>query len=61
MLAARNALIELIDWMVGEKGLTPEQAYVVASVAADLRIGNVVDVPNYAVSAILPTTIFRKK
>ena len=61
MLAARNALIELIDWMVGEKGLTPEQAYVVASVAADLRIGNVVDVPNYAVSAILPTTIFRNK
>jgi formamidase len=61
MLAARNALIELIDWMVREKGLTPEQAYVVASVAADLRIGNVVDVPNYAVSAILPTSIFRKK
>jgi formamidase len=47
--------------MVREKGLTPEQAYVVASVAADLRIGNVVDVPNYAVSAILPTSIFRKK
>jgi formamidase len=61
MLAARNALIELIDWMVRTKGLTPEQAYVVASVAADLRIGNLVDVPNYAVSAIVPTTIFRKK
>ncbi|MGQ0484007.1 MAG: acetamidase/formamidase family protein [Hyphomicrobiales bacterium] len=60
MLAARNALIALIDWMVKEKGLTPEQAYVVASVAADLRIGNVVDVPNYAVSAILPLTIFKK-
>ena len=59
-LAARNALIALIDWMVKEKGLTPEQAYVVASVAADLRIGNVVDVPNYAVSAILPLTIFKK-
>ena len=60
-LAARNALIELIDWMVRTKGLTPEQAYVVASVAADLRIGNLVDVPNYAVSAIVPTSIFRKK
>ena len=60
MLAARNALIELIDWMVEEKGLTAEQAYVVASVAADLRIGKVVDVPNYAVSAILPITIFRR-
>jgi formamidase len=60
MLAARNALIEMIDWMVREKGLTPQQAYVVASVAVDLRIGNLVDVPNYAVSAIVPTTIFRK-
>ncbi len=59
-LAARNALLELIDWMVNEKGLTPQQAYVVASVAADLRIGNLVDVPNYAVSAILPTTIFEE-
>ena len=59
-LAARNALIEMIDWMVKEKGLTPQQAYVVASVAVDLRIGQLVDVPNYTVSAIVPTTIFRR-
>jgi formamidase len=59
-LAARNALIDMIDYMVATKGLTPEQAYVVSSVAVDLRIGQVVDVPNYIVSAILPLTIFRK-
>jgi len=58
VLAARNALWELIQWMVREHDLTPEQAYVVASVAADLRIGQVVDVPNYIVSAVIPTTIF---
>ncbi len=58
MLAARNALLEMIDWMVHEKQLTPEQAYVIASVAVDLRIGQVVDVPNYTVSAILPLNIF---
>ncbi len=58
-LAARNALIEMIDWMVENKGLTPEQAYIVASVAVDLRIGQVVDVPNYIVSAVLPLTIFK--
>ena len=57
-LAARNALIELIDYMVREHGLTPQQAYVVASVAADLRIGQLVDVPNFVVSAILPLDIF---
>ncbi len=60
-LAARNALIEMIDWLVANKGLTPEQAYVVTSVAVDLRIGNLVDLPNYAVSAILPLEIFDKK
>ncbi len=58
-LAARNALLEMIDYMVKTKGLTPEQAYVVASVAVDLRIGQVVDVPNYIVSAILPLDIFK--
>ena len=57
-LAARNALLEMIDWMVREKGLTPEQAYVVSSVAVDMRIGQLVDVPNYTVSAILPLGIF---
>ena len=57
-LAARNALIEMIDYMVREHGLTPEQAYVVASVAVDLRISQVVDVPNFIVSAFLPLEIF---
>jgi len=59
-LAARSALIAMIDWMVETKGLTQQQAYVVASVAVDLRIGQLVDVPNYTVSAIVPTTIFRR-
>ncbi len=57
-LAARNALLEMIDYMVKNHGLTREQAYVVSSVAVDLRIGQLVDVPNYIVSAILPLTIF---
>ena len=57
-LAARNALIEMIDYLVREKGLTREQAYILCSVAVDLRIGQVVDVPNYTVSAILPLKVF---
>ncbi len=59
-LAARDALIHMIDWMVANKGLTREQAYTLASVAVDLRIGNVVDVPNFAVSAILDLGVFKK-
>jgi formamidase len=57
-LAARNALIAMIDYMVREHELTPEQAYVVASVAVDLRVSQVVDVPNFIVSAFLPLEIF---
>ncbi len=59
-LAARNALIDLIDWIQRERGLTREQAYILTSVAADLVVGQVVDVPNYAVSAILDLTVFEE-
>jgi formamidase len=57
-LAARNALIEMIDYLVREHALTPDQAYVIASVAVDLRIGQMVDSPNFGVSAVVPLDIF---
>ena len=57
-LAARNALLEMIDYMTATYGLTREQAYVVASVAVDLRIGQLVDAPNVGVTALLPLDIF---
>ena len=59
-MAARNSLLNMIEWLQTEKGLTKEQAYVVTSVACDLRISNVVDVPNYAVTTICPLEIFDK-
>jgi formamidase len=58
--AARNSLNEMIDWLVKTKGYTRQQAYIITSVACDLRIGNVVDVPNYAVSTVCPLEIFKK-
>lgn len=57
-LAARNALLEMIDYIAETYGLTCEQAYVVASVAVDLRISQLVDAPNVGVVAILPLDIF---
>ena len=42
-----------------ERGWTREQAYVLCSVAVDLRVSNVVDVPNVTVSALLPEDIFQ--
>jgi formamidase len=50
--------MEMIDHITFEYGLTREQAYIVASVAVDLRIGQLVDTPNVGVTAILPVEIF---
>jgi formamidase len=57
-LAARAALIEMIDYLERERGLTREQAYILSSVAVDLVVGQVVDVPNYTVSAIIDLEVF---
>ena len=56
-LACRNAVLNMME-LLQERGFSREQAYVVCSVAVDLRISNVVDVPNYVVSALLPEAIF---
>ena len=57
-LAARNALINMIE-LLQERGWSREQAYVICSVAVDLRISNAVDLPNVTVSAFLPENIFQ--
>ena len=62
-LAARDALLKMIDLLTGPTSpssvpLTREQAYIICSVACDLHISNLVDVPNYVVSNILDTDIF---
>ena len=59
-LAARDALLQMVDWLVLNKGLSREQAYCLSSVAVDLRIGNLVDTPNFAVSAILDLGVFER-
>ena len=56
--ACRSAILNMLD-LLQDRGFTREQAYVLCSVAVDLRISNVVDVPNYVVSALLPEDIFQ--
>jgi acetamidase/formamidase len=56
--SAQQAVRYLIEHLVAERGLTREEAYVVASVAADLRISEIVDAPNWIVSAFMPEAIF---
>ncbi|MGB5740161.1 MAG: acetamidase/formamidase family protein [Woeseia sp.] len=57
-LAARNALAAMIDYIVSKYGYDRTQAYMIASIAVDMRIGQLVDVPNVGVTAILPLDIF---
>src|SRR5215510_3337959 len=57
-LAASNALINMIE-LLQERGWSREQAYIICSVAVDLRVSNVVDLPNVTVSAFLPEDIFQ--
>jgi formamidase len=57
-IAARNALLNMIDYIMDAHGFTREQAYCLTSVAVDLKISQVVDVPNFLVSASLPLDIF---
>jgi len=56
-LAAHHALMNMIALLM-ERGWSRQQAYAICSVAVDLRLSEVVDVPNYVVSALLPLAIF---
>jgi acetamidase/formamidase len=56
--SAQQAIRYLIEHIVEERGLSREQAYIICSVAADLKISEIVDAPNWIVSAFLPESIF---
>ena len=55
---AQTAVRYMIDHLVGERGLTREQAYCLCGAAVDLRISEIVDEPNWLVAAYLPQAIF---
>ena len=56
--SSQQAIRYLIEHIVEERGLSREQAYIICSVAADLKISEIVDAPNWIVSAFLPESIF---
>jgi acetamidase/formamidase len=55
---ARNAVRDMIDWLVSDQGVSLHEAYALCSVAGDLKISEVVDLPNWIVSMTLPRGIF---
>jgi acetamidase/formamidase len=59
MTGAKNAVRRMIDWLGKEHGLESEEAYLLCSVAGDLKISEIVDQPNWVVSFYMPLSIFR--
>jgi acetamidase/formamidase len=59
MDAAKTAVREMIGHLVETYRLSREDAYVLSSVVVDLKISEIVDRPNWIVSAYLPRSIFR--
>lgn len=57
--ATRKSLRGIINYLMGTRGLTRVEAYMLASVAVDLKLAEVVDMPNFAVAASLPLNIFQ--
>jgi acetamidase/formamidase len=55
---AKNAVRDLIAWLGREHELSPEDAYILCSLAADLKISQIVDAPNWGVSAYLALSVF---
>ena len=59
--AARKATRYMVDYLEEAHGLSRPDAYMVASLAGDLKISEVVDVPHVLVSMHLPKSIFVRK
>jgi amidase len=58
MQGARDAVSAMIDLLGKREGMAAVDAYILASVAGDLRISAIVDVPNWVVSFYMPRQVF---
>jgi len=57
---ARAAVRAMIEWLQAEHGLDPHNAYVVCSLAGDLKILEIVDAGVFNVGFTLPLSIFER-
>jgi acetamidase/formamidase len=57
--AARDSVRAMIDLLVARQRIAPVDAYLLCSVCGDLRISEVVDVPNWVVSFYFPRCVFQ--
>ena len=59
MQASRDAVGGMIDLLSGRFGMAPVEAYMLCSVCADLRISEIVDMPNWVVSLYFPRLVLQ--
>lgn len=58
MEGARSAVSQMIDLLAARYGMAPVDAYMLVSVCGDLRISEIVDMPNWVVSFYFPRCVF---
>jgi acetamidase/formamidase len=58
MEATKKSVRHMIDHLVSERDLSREEAYILSSAAVDLKISEVVDAPNWVVTAFVPESVF---
>ena len=57
MQAARDAVASMVDWISATTGMPALDAYMLCSVCGDLRISEIVDMPNWTVSFYFPKSV----
>ena len=58
MTGARDAVSGMVDLLTAREKMSAVEAYMLCSVAGDLRISCIVDVPNWVVSFYMPRGVF---
>ncbi|RIY02490.1 acetamidase [Aureimonas flava] len=58
MTGARQAVADMVELLAGRYNLAPVDAYMLVSTCGDLRISEIVDMPNWVVSFYFPRVVF---
>ena len=58
MSGARDAVSGMVDLLCAQQGISAVEAYMLCSVCGDLRVSEIVDMPNWVVSFYFPRCVF---
>ncbi|WP_299362774.1 acetamidase/formamidase family protein [uncultured Paracoccus sp.] len=58
MTGARDAVAGMVDLLCAQRGMSAVDAYMLVSTCGDLRISEIVDMPNWVVSFYFPRAVF---